>query len=196
MFFRRPSPKTEEVWHSGLVTVAPPVEIVIPSNLADLAQELASLTGELEFAVFLKGIWNRERLVVQDWFVPRQTCNPCGVEVIEEPPDEFGGALHRHPRGVRGFSATDRAYFNGNLTFSIVFIPPRDFPTAEVYLPLGEGARLAASGRVVEGPAISEARRAFSRLEPAGNAFLYDESPPCRVPAAAVSGAGSPGGTR
>jgi hypothetical protein len=163
------------------------VEIVVPSNLADLAEDLVGLVGELEFTVFLKGAWNRERLVVEDWLVPRQACSPCTVEVLEDPPLEFNGALHRHPPGVRGFSATDRAYFNANLVFSIVFISPREFPTAEVYLPLGEAARLAVPARAVEGPLLSEARRALARLQPAGTTLLGDESPPGRFPAASVS---------
>ena len=155
------------VWRSGLATVRPPLEIVIPASLADLAADLAARLGPHEFAIFLEGAWQGTRLVVRDWYVPLQECGVASVTVLEDPPARYTGALHRHPPGAARFSALDEACFNGNLAFSVLYLPPRDFPAGEVYLPLAAGARVAVPARCAVGPALSEAERALTRLLPA-----------------------------
>ncbi|MGQ9533558.1 MAG: hypothetical protein ACUVTQ_12300, partial [Desulfotomaculales bacterium] len=142
------------VWRSGLVTVRPPVEVTLPANLVELADGLARRLEGLEFVVFLEARWQGPCLAVYDWYVPQQECRACSVTVLEDPPARYAGALHRHPIGLTAFSVLDEATFNGNLTFSIVYLPPESFPTAEVYLPLGKGARLAVPARCTVGPPL------------------------------------------
>jgi hypothetical protein len=162
------------VWQSGLATARPPLEIVIPANLVDLAAGLAVRLGPREFAILLEGAWEGVRLVIRDWYVPLQKCTAWEVTLLEDPPQRYTGALHRHPPGVVSFSALDEAYFNGNLAFSILYLPPREFPVAEVYLPLNADARVAVPARCTVGPALPEAERASPRVLPAGEPHSGD----------------------
>ena len=70
-------------------------------------------------------------------YVPKQKVTPGHIDFLEIPEREkFNTVIHRHPSGVRAFSGTDDEYINKDFEVSILFLPPFDFPTAIVNLPI------------------------------------------------------------
>ena len=70
-------------------------------------------------------------------YVPKQKVTPGHIDFLEIPEREkFNTVIHRHPSGVRAFSGTDDEYINKDFEVSILFLPPFDFPTAIINLPI------------------------------------------------------------
>jgi len=101
----------------------------------------------LEYGVFLQGEWDPEKATVKvrpdKVYFPKQEVTAASISFLEEPPGlEWNVIMHRHPAGVRRFSATDVNSINEEFLASILFIPTWEFPDAIINVPLAPGAKL------------------------------------------------------
>lgn len=101
----------------------------------------------LEYGVFLQGEWDPENATVKvrpdKVYFPRQEVTAASIAFLEEPPGlEWNVIMHRHPAGVRKFSATDVNSINEEFLASILFIPTWEFPDAIINVPLAPGTKL------------------------------------------------------
>jgi hypothetical protein len=137
-----------KIWHSGLKTIRPPIKIYLPARLAEYLKMLSEALAENEFLLFLAGNWQEGEIWVFNWYFPYQKGSSVTVEAQEEPPAGFSGVLHKHPPGCRSFSATDAKYLNPNYEFSLLYIPPAEFPQSLVHIFIKEEWRLRLEGEV------------------------------------------------
>lgn len=131
----------EYIWKSDLIVVKS-LTILLPFKIVSLVKEIARKIDD-EFSIFLKGYLDEDYLVVkEDFYIPQQEVSHASVDYKEPPPEGFNGVLHRHPTGLKSFSSTDEKYINQNFDFSILYIPPDDFPDAIINIKISENVKL------------------------------------------------------
>jgi hypothetical protein len=123
-------------------------QIALPQEIEKLMNSVTELmpAAGLEYGMYLKGKWDEKTATVivgSEWYFPRQEVTSVTITFLEEPPSpEWNVVMHRHPNGVRKFSATDESSINEEFLASILFIPPTDFPDAVINIPLSPGNKL------------------------------------------------------
>jgi hypothetical protein len=134
--------------NTGLNIVEKP-SVILPAEIGRLMLSIQQLipNSGLEYGVFLKGVWNPNKVCVEvdkdAYYFPKQTASSGHIQFHEDGPGpEYNVVIHRHPSGVRGFSGTDKNSINQEFLASILFIPPWDFPAAVVNIPIARGTKL------------------------------------------------------
>ena len=130
------------------MTIHRNAKITIPVEIEKLMNSITELmpAAGLEYGMYLKGTWDEKTatvIVKDEWYFPKQEVTSVTITFKEEPPSpEWNVVMHRHPNGVRKFSATDESSINEEFLASILFIPPADFPDAVINIPLSPGNKL------------------------------------------------------
>jgi hypothetical protein len=144
--------------------------VIIPADVARtmLSIQPALPSPSLEYGVYLKGTWDAAAATVTiapgEVYFPFQTTTSTSIQFTEPPPSpEWNVIMHRHPENYRQFSTVDRNSINEEFLASILFIPPWEFPSAVVNVPLVVGSKLQAPARVVVHGGILEPSDALRR---------------------------------
>lgn len=119
-------------------------KVVIPMRLMELMNFVYHTQTSMgnEYGLFLNCDFDEKTFTYKvnlerEIMIPKQKVTPGHIDFLEIPEKErFNTVIHRHPAGVRGFSGTDDEFINKDFEVSILFLPPMDFPTAIVNIPL------------------------------------------------------------
>jgi len=135
------------IWESGLVNIDK-VMVEVPEKVIRVMDLLHKENPDIEVGGYLKFKTKIEsdRLIYEvepDIYIPEQTCTAGSIKFDEPPPQGFKGVIHKHPAGVKSFSATDEKYINANFDLSLLYEPSANTITdAVVRLELKEGVKL------------------------------------------------------
>ena len=119
-------------------------KVIIPMRLVEVMNFIyhSQANKGNEYGMFLNCDFDEKDFTYRvnmdrEIFLPKQKVTPGHIDFLEIPEKEkFNTVIHRHPSGVRSFSGTDDEYINKDFEVSILFLPPFDFPTAIVNLPI------------------------------------------------------------
>ena len=119
-------------------------KVVIPMRLMEMMNFIYHSQTAMgnEYGAFLNCDFDEKTFTYtvnldREVMVPKQKVTPGHIDFLEIPERErFNTIIHRHPAGVRAFSGTDDEFINKDFEVSILFLPPMDFPTAIVNIPL------------------------------------------------------------
>lgn len=115
----------EYVWRNPQAEVIEKFECVVPVEIHNIIRSINQEFPNDEFSVFLKvelDFESRQIIVDRDkWYIPRQEVSGTFVDYKEDDLG-FNGVMHKHPKGVRSFSSTDKAWINQNFEVSLLWI--------------------------------------------------------------------------
>ena len=113
--------KTKEEWVTE-VSIHRKVKIIIPFKIKRLFNYLDKKL-DTEWAVFLKidRVEENKIFLSDDFFIPEQEVQYSHVEPLEQPPNGFNVAVHKHPGSMGGFSSTDYENINANSQISLLW---------------------------------------------------------------------------
>ena len=114
-------------WDTGLVFLSngrcpylKEFTVYIPESLEKLAKEgRSSITTE--FMLYAKSVELGNKIIVLPYYcVPRQKASATFVEALDDSCNSYDVVVHKHPDGVKHFSATDDESINANNKVSIL----------------------------------------------------------------------------
>lgn len=110
--------KEETEWNIDVDLKSP--TIVIPYDLDRLVRSLDNSIDE-EFIILLEV----DKFKIKDWYVPEQRVTSASAEILETIDPKWNGTIHKHPRGVSNFSATDEKYILSQYDLNILYVNGR-----------------------------------------------------------------------
>jgi len=113
--------KAKEEWVTE-VNIYKKVKIMIPYKIKRLFNYLDKKL-DTEWAVFLKinRVEENKIFLSDEFFIPEQEVQYSHVEPLEQPPNGFNVAVHKHPGSMGGFSSTDYENINANSQISLLW---------------------------------------------------------------------------
>jgi len=93
--------------------------IAVPISLLITLRRIERMTNN-EFLMYCDCEEKEGVIIVNNCHFPRQEVTTASVDVEE--PSLKPVVIHRHPRGVHGFSGTDYEYINANHRISLLFV--------------------------------------------------------------------------
>ena len=113
--------KTKEEWVTE-VSIHKKVKIIIPFKIKRLFKYLDKKL-DTEWAVFLKidRVEENKIFLSDEFFIPEQEVQYSRVEPLEQPPNGFNVAVHKHPGSMGSFSSEDYENINANSKISLLW---------------------------------------------------------------------------
>ena len=113
--------KTKEEWVTK-VNIHRKIKIIIPFKIKRLFNYLDRKL-DTEWAVFLKidRIEENKIFLSDEFFIPEQEVQYSRVEPLEQPPNGFNVAVHKHPGSMGSFSSEDYENINANSQISLLW---------------------------------------------------------------------------
>lgn len=139
--------KTDE-WDSDLTVVrGDDITVLVHIDILSAMRAIGAEIHGVEYGLYAKGEWIDGVFVVgNEWYIPEQRVSAAKVDFEEDAPPGFNVVLHKHPRGVKRFSATDWKYINPNFEASILY-EGGNFVDACVRVPNPSGGFILISAR-------------------------------------------------
>ncbi|MFA4798683.1 hypothetical protein [Pyrococcus kukulkanii] len=115
----------KNVWE-GIKVIEP--KVIVPQEVIDILKAIEKkIRRDVEFSVLFKGGWTEEGFKVEpEFIIPKQKVSYASVDYTDEKMAEYIQqgyvvVVHKHPSGIRSFSATDEEYINQNFDCSLLY---------------------------------------------------------------------------
>ena len=148
-----------KVWKNNDVKIVDRVTCVIPRTIVETMMYLDDKFTGVEFSIFgICKVGKDNRIILEDTFyIPEQEVTSGEVDYKEDAPAGFNCVIHKHPSGVKNFSATDDTYINNNFDYSLLWVDGK-FETGQVRIktPMGYIKVKMSFSYLIDTPSITE----------------------------------------
>ena len=121
------SNKRSDCWESDLKVINK-IKVIIPLKLLLVCNNIVSKLDGEEFSIVtnIAGKTSDTITLSEEFYIPKQKVTSGSIDYL---PDEYNHqvVIHRHPKGLHSFSATDQKYINQNFELSLLYTAEEQF---------------------------------------------------------------------